>query len=200
MGGINYLHERHQFGFSGQVGQYRQNHLVARNISGVQADWVYKLDGFRQWATFVQSLAVSYPAQQARDTRRQVVGTTYMHVFRNGASAFAGVYGGQENAATGAGQFGHRLLGLRLGGEWRLNAQWSLFSNLGHENRTYAATDPLYGLTREDHQTTAALGMNWVPAPEWRVTPQISVTRNASTLAINEYQRRQTSVFVRRSF
>ena len=43
------------------------------------------------------------PDQALRNVRRSVVGTSYSHLFRNGSSAYGGVYGGQERAqASGA--------------------------------------------------------------------------------------------------
>jgi hypothetical protein len=44
------------------------------------------------------------------------------------------------------------------------------------------------------------MGLSWLPAPGWRITPQWVWTRNASTLPITDYDRRTLSVTVRREF
>lgn len=199
-GGISFLQDRHEFDLAGQWGQTRQNHQVARNVSGLQGDWVYRLDGFRQWSTYAQSLAVSYPAQPIRNARRNVAGTTYMRVLRTGASVYGGMYGGQENAVSGAEYFGHRVGGLRMGVQWPLSAQWSIFSTLTHERRTYGANDPFFAVRRVDTQTDTLIGLSWVPSPGWRITPQVLFTRNASSLPVNDHRRRQALVTFRRDF
>ena len=87
-------------------------------MGGVLGEWIYRIDGFRQWGSFVQVLDVRYPDQALRNVRRSVVGTSYSNLFRNGSSAYGGVYGGQERAqASGADALGHRLWGLRAGGQ-----------------------------------------------------------------------------------
>lgn len=199
-GGINFVQDRHEWGLLGQLGQTRLNQHAVRNVSGLNSNWIYRIDGFRQWATFLQSLAVSYPFQSHQDTRRNVLGSTYMHVWPTGASAFVGLYVGKETASSGKEYFGHDLNAIRTGVQWPLSPQWSVFYSLTHEHRRHGADDPFFGRRRIDQQTDTALGLTWVPARGWRVTPHVLFTRNSSTLAINDYRRRQTSFVVRREF
>jgi hypothetical protein len=44
------------------------------------------------------------------------------------------------------------------------------------------------------------LGLSWVPAPQWRVTPVVSWVRTDSTISINSYAKTSASVAVRRDF
>jgi hypothetical protein len=71
---------------------------------------------------------------------------------------------------------------------------------LNHERRSYGGADPFFGVVRRDRQTQWALGLSWLPAPGWRVTPQWAQTRNASNVPITDYDRRVFSVTVRREF
>ena len=170
-------------------------------MGGVLGEWIYRIDGFRQWGSFLQVLEVRYPTQDLRNVRRSVLGTSYSHLFRNGTSAYAGVYGGREQPkADGADPLGHRLWGVRLGGQWPLAPKWTVFASADWEHRRYGGPDPFFAATRTDRQTLVALGLNWAPAPGWRVTPQWHFTRNASTLPITDYERRVFSILLRREF
>ena len=102
--------------------------------------------------------------------------------------------------------FGRRLLAAtRMAGQQQarvssLAAQWSVFASADLEHRRYGGQDPFFAVTRTDRQAQVALGLNWTPSPGWRVTPQWSFTRNASTLPITDYERRVFSITVRREF
>lgn len=193
--------ERNEWMLSAQGATYRLDGDALRNIGGVLGEWIYRLDGFRQWDTFLQVQDLRYPHQPLRDARRTVGGTSYIQVLRNGSLYYAGVYAGQEDPrASDVDNLSHHLVGLRAGVQWAISADWAAFVHLNHERRRYGASDPFFGVTRRDHQTYGVLGVSWLPAPGWRITPQWAITRNASTLPITDYDRRVLSVTVRREF
>ncbi|PJI97342.1 uncharacterized protein DUF560 [Acidovorax sp. 69] len=199
--GMAWRSERHELIASAQGSYYALDGARLRTMGGVLGEWIYRMDGFRQWGSFVQVLEVRYPMQALRNVRRSVVGTSYSHLFRNGSSAYAGLYGGREQPqASGADPLGHRLWGLRAGGQWPLAPQWVAFASADWEHRRYGGQDPFFAVTRSDRQAQLALGLSWTPAPGWRVTPQWMVTRNASALPITDYERRVFSITVRREF
>lgn len=199
--GVAYRLERHEWMLSGQGATYRLDSSALRNIGGVLAQWLYRIDGFRHWDTFVQFQGLRYPGQPLRDARRTVAGASYVHMLRSGSLVYAGLYGGRESPRADAlDQLRHDLSGVRAGLQWALGAQWAAFTHLQHERRSYGAADPFFGVVRRDRQTQWALGLSWLPAPGWRVTPQWAQTRNASTVPITDYDRRVFSVTVRREF
>ncbi len=199
--GVAYRIERHEWMLSAQGGTYRLDGDTLRNIGGALGEWIYRIDGFRQWDTFLQVQELRYPTQSLRDSRRTVGGTSYVHVLRNGSLYYAGLYAGQdEPRAADVDQLGHRLAGVRAGLQWAVSADWAAFTHLHHERRRYGATDPFFGVTRRDRQTHWVVGLSWLPTPGWRITPQWAITRNTSTLPITDYDRRVFSVTVRREF
>lgn len=199
--GMAWRAERHEVIVSGQGSYYALDGSRLRTMGGVLGEWIYRIDGFRQWGSFLQVLEVRYPTQDLRNVRRSVLGTSYSHLFRQGASVYAGVYGGQEQPkASDADPLGHRLWGVRLGGQWPLAPHWTVFASTDWEHRRYGGADPFFAVTRTDRQVQVALGLNWTPAPGWRVTPQWQFTRNASTLPITDYERRVFSILLRREF
>ena len=58
--------------------------------------------------------------------------------------------------------------------------------------------EPLH--SRPTLDVALSLGMAWVPAKAWRVTPQIAATQTRSKVAINEFDTQTISVTVRREF
>lgn len=199
--GLAYRMERHEWMLSGQGATYRLDGSTLRNIGGALAQWIYRIDGFRHWDTFVQVQDLRYPAQSLRNARRAVGGASYVQVLRSGSLFYAGLYAGQESPrAAGLDHLQHDLAGARAGMQWALSAQWAAFAHLIHERRSYGAADPFFGVVRRDRQTHWALGLSWLPAPGWRVTSQWAKTRNASTVPITDYDRRVFSVTVRREF
>ncbi|MBW7833343.1 MAG: DUF560 domain-containing protein [Simplicispira suum] len=199
--GLAWRSERNEFIVSGQGDFYALDGAHLRSFGGVLGEWIYHIDGFRQWDSFAQWLQLNYPTQSARDVQRSVFGTTYSQVFRNGSIGWAGAWGGREEPrGAGQTQWGHRLVGLRAGAQLPLGRQWALYAHAEWEQRHYGAQDPFFAQQRRDRQTDVSLGLSWVPAANWRITPEWTLTRNASTLAVNTYERKLFSVTVRREF
>lgn len=199
--GVSYRRERHEWLLSAQGATYRLDDSAVRNIGGALGQWLYRIDGFRHWDTFVQVQGLRYPAQSLRNAQRTVAGASYVHVLRSGSLFYGGLYAGRESPrAAGFDHLEHDLAGARAGLQWALSAHWAAFTHLNLERRRYAAADPFFGVVRHDEQTQWVLGLSWVPAQGWRVTPQWALTRNASNVPITDYDRRVFSVTVRREF
>jgi hypothetical protein len=53
---------------------------------------------------------------------------------------------------------------------------------------------------RRDTQFDLQLGVAYVPAQKWTVSPSLNFTHNGSNIAINQYDRTVLSIGVRRDF
>ncbi len=172
-----------------------------RSMGGVQGEWIYRIDGFRQWGSFVQWLDVRYPNQSIRSVRRSIAGISYSQVFRNGALAYGSLYGGRESPQmSGVEDIGQHLMGWQLGGQVPLTHSLALFAALSGERRNYGASDPFFAVRRRDQQAGVSLGVSWVPAQDWRITPQWMLVKNDSSIPVTQYERRVFSITVRRDF
>ncbi len=199
--GLSYRRERHEWLLLGQHNYYRLDGQSLRTIWGLTGQWIYRLDGFRQWSSFVQYQQLRYPGHGQWDTHRYLIGTTYAHTLRSGHSWYAGVYGGEMQAERStARQRSYDLWGLRAGGVWQWSAQWAAFTHASYERRDHQSQDVFFPVTRQDKQLQWALGLAWQPAAQWKVMPQWIYTRNRSTLPITQYTRKEFFVAVRRSF
>ncbi len=200
-GGASYRYEKHEFSGVAQVGTYSVNGSRIRDQQGLVGEWTFRPDGFQQWSTYLQWGKLSYPGQSIRDANRSVLGTSYAYAFRDGLLVFAGGYFGREKEISSAfPQFGHKLVGLRVGAQKSLREELAVFGSVALENRQYGGPDPLFLMNRHDRQVNLNLGMNWVPAKFWRVTPQLSLTSVKSNVAISDFSKNVLSVTVRRDF
>jgi tetratricopeptide (TPR) repeat protein len=200
--GASYRYDKHEFSGVVQAGTYTVAGSRARDQQGLVGEWTYRIDGFRQWSTYIQWGDLTYPGQSLRDATRTVIGTSYAHVFRDSnVIVFGGGYVGTEKErAAGVPHLGHDLVGLRAGAQKTLSNAVALFGSLSYEDRKYGGTDPLFLVTRHDKQWNLNLGLNWAPAKLWRVTPQLTLTSVKSNVAISDYNRSMFSVTVRRDF
>jgi hypothetical protein len=175
-----------------------------RNAIGGTAQWTYDLNARSQFTAYVQYAALTYPEQSPRDVDRYIVGAGYAHAFRgNDPSVYIGVYGGTEQERDEAfSGLASDPIGLRLGGQKRVNDRTYLFVNLAGEYRNYRGPffPPFIEEEREDKQYSAALGVHYLLPREWRVSPQVSYLRNDSNIEINEYDRWQAFVSLRRDW
>lgn len=199
--GASYRYEKHEFTGVAQAGTYAVSGSRARDQQGLVGEWTYRIDGFRQWSTYLQWGLLTYPGQSLRDSDRTVVGTSYAHAFRDGLVVFAGGYTGHEKErASRVPHLGHKLFGIRLGMQKSVRDDLSFFGSLNYEDRKYGGPDPLFLVTRQDRQWGLNLGLNWIPVKLWRVTPQLTLTSVKSNVAISDYNRSMFSVTVRRDF
>lgn len=199
--GASYRYDQHEFVGVVQAGSYYANAAKARDQLGLVGEWTYRINGEQQFSSYVQWGTLNYPGQSIRDSERTVVGTSYAHGFRNSLFLFGGVYVGTEKQKQSAfPQLGHRLYGIRSGGQQRLSEDVSLFAGLNYENRKYGGADPLFLVTRQDNQFNFNIGLNWVPAKTWRITPQISYTSVKSNIVISDFRRTIMFVSVRKDF
>lgn len=174
-----------------------------REALGATGQWEYLPDENNAWSVYVQRHRLEYPGQDLRDADRTVVGGSYGHAF-GGARApvvFVSAYLGEEKERHANVPFlGHDLWGVRAGGQLVLNPKMMLIASASYEERDYGGTDPLFLVGRRDRQTDLRLGVAYVPAKNWRITPQLLYTNNDSNTAITDYSRTQFAVTARRDF
>ncbi len=199
--GAVYRLDKNEFSAVAQVGTYSADNRRVRDQRGVVGEWTYRPDAASQWSTYVQFSTLRYPGLAVRDADRYVLGTSYATALSGGMVVFGGGYfGSEKERASGVPHLGHRLAGLRAGLQQSINADVDLFANVGFEKRDYGGADPLFLVTRRDSQSNLNLGLNWVPVVSWRITPQLSLSKTKSNIAISDFRKQVLSVTVRKDF
>lgn len=199
--GLTYSEGKNQYSAILQGSAFRLDGARFRDALGFTTQWQHTYDARNQVSLYLQYADLRYPGQSTRDADRWVLGGAYAHAFRAGAVVYAGGYVGTEREkAGGVPHLGHDLVGLRVGGQLELSPRWVGFINANLEQRRYGGNDPFFLNTREDLQSNLNIGANFAPSREWRITPQLSLTRNDSNTELNDYRREVLSVTARRDF
>jgi tetratricopeptide (TPR) repeat protein len=173
-----------------------------RNAVGGMLQWTHDLNARNQFTAYVQYAALTYPEQAPRDADRYIGGLGYAYAFQRwDASVYAGVYGGVEKEREAQFDYlAHRPIGLRIGGTVALGERTYLFVNAAAENRQYRGVDPFFLVEREDDQYSVGVGVHRLLANRWRLSPQVLWLTNESNILLNEYDRWQAFVSLRRDW
>ncbi len=203
--GAAYRLDRQEFSLVAVHEDYNLNGRVNRTQNGLVGEWVYRINNQREMGAYLQYSKLHYPRAAAtdpnRDATRTVAGASYAQQFGDGFLGWGGLYlGSEDESDSSRPDLGHNLAGVRLGLQKSFATALSGFVALNHERRSYGGQDPFFLVKRKDNQTILSLGMNWVPAKSWRITPTVSHIRNQSRVVINDYDRSVFSVAARYEF
>lgn len=174
-----------------------------RTTSGVVGQWQHSFDERTQATIFAQRAALRYDTQPVRDADRSIVGVAYAQSFSGeyAPAIFVSLYGGEEKEVNEAfPHLGHKPVGARLGGQWRLGGGWSLFGSASYERRQYGGIEPLFMVKREDKQTDVNLGLSYLWRSGTTLRLQAAHTSNASNVVLNDFDRTVVSVSARFNF
>jgi hypothetical protein len=112
-----------------------------------------------------------------------------------------GLGGGREHTLrSGARQLGYRFLAFQGATELPLTPKLALVSGVSIERRDYRGTDPLFLRGRDDTQLDATLGVRLALTKGVSVRPRVTLTRNYSDIALNDYSRITASAGLRIEF
>ena len=186
-----------------QLQNFDVNNNLFRAASGLTAQWLRNLSSNSQISTYFQYTDLHYPGQDVRDAQRYIVGVAYARALGGEYTpvVYVGGYAGDEKERrANVPYLGHKPYGLRAGGEMKINPKSTLFGSASVEQRDYGGQDPLFMVGRRDTQTDLRVGISYVFAKQWTVTPQFGYTSNNSNIVINHYDRTVLSVGLRRDF
>lgn len=206
--GLALTRDKNVYTASLQGGMFALDGKDYRGSTGLSAQWQHNYDQRNQATAFMQYSDLAYPgvAQiyrgKKRDATRSVGGIGYAHALRDFKTTFYGsVYaGGETERSTGVPELGFQLLGLRAGAQHQYRDDLGLFVNANYEKRDHRGRDPFFLATRADQTASVAVGAVYVPARDWKITPQYQHIQNKSNIVINDYRRDVVSLTVRLDF
>lgn len=201
--GINLSAAEDSYSAALQVQSFNVDGKRYRNGTGMTLQWQRDLKNSSQGSSYFQYTDLKYPDQSVRDARRYVLGAAYAGVMGGdyAPAVYAGLYAGQEKEKKATMPYlGHKLYGVRAGGELHVYAETKLFGSVSVESRSYGGEDPIFLVARKDTQTDLKLGASYVMDKLWTLTPQYSYTKNKSNIIINDYKRSIISIGLRRDF
>jgi len=206
-GGLQWQAGRNTWRAGVGYNDYRLDGQAYRAISSVGGEFLHTLTPRQQLMAFAQYALVRYSqdSQASNDVNQWVLGAGWVSQLATTwpTTLSLSAYLGTETEAdrTRPRNDGDKnFTGLRVGGQVSLRPDLDMYATAGVQNGTYQRTNSLYAQQRADEVYELTLGSVWRFAPTWSVKPQISWTRNQSNLSLNDYQRHELSLLVRRDF
>lgn len=208
--GLNIDEGASTFRLAAQKGVYDIDDKLNRRLNAVSGEWRHTLGPRNIVSVFGQYGLLRYGHDKTgadlsyNDVDQTVAGLGWLHTLDDYGRniLFASIYGGDENTAGETVRIDgdQRFWGLKLGGQKWLGENLDAFGSVGFKDGRYLSRNPLILDYRRDYQYDLTLGLNWRPAQNWVVRPQVSYTRNDSNSGLNDYDRTDAAITVRREF
>jgi hypothetical protein len=200
--GLSTASGAHRYSMSLQYQHLRLDGDAFRDAAGAIAQWQWDSGPRTQLGAYAQAFDLRFPEQSVRDARRLGAGLTLAHGWGGprAPTLAAAAYAGDESVRADLPQLSFGFGGVRtaigatLAPGWRANAVWS------YERRAFDAPEPLFGVVRVDRQHDLRVGIEHDVGRSLTLMPGVAWTRNASTLAPNDFRRTQVFVYARYRF
>lgn len=202
--GVQHTDERDLIRLMAGTSHYDLDNAAYRRLQSLNVEWRRQLDRRNQFTLYGQDLRIRYPqpATRSESSDMLILGAGGVHTLDEATRSFAfgNLFAGQDTATDQRIDGNRSLVGVRVGVQRALrgNADW--YATLGVQYSRYALENPIFALMRRDWQYDLALGVNWRLNDAWSLRPQLGYTRNDATTAINDYDRSEFSVTLRRDW
>lgn len=184
----------HQFVLLGQYQNLRLDAAAFRDALGVLAQWQCDFSQRLRGGLVAQRFRLRYPNEPVRDARRDALGASIAYVLRADTVAVGAITIGRETPDSGLPNLAFDFAGVRAAIDFPLSTPWRASLGLNREDRRFGGPEPLFGVTRNDRQTELRIAAQRPLGRHWTLTPQLSFTRNRSTLAPNDFRRTSFTV------
>jgi tetratricopeptide (TPR) repeat protein len=191
------------FRLGATLGKYTLAETAYRNAIGLTGDWRHNLNKNNQLNVFGQYSRNRFAQSemQQNDFNQTVIGTGFLHVLSDGKTAlFSSINLGKEAALHDRADGDKTGYGLRVGGQTSIHESIDTYANVGYQIGRYNKENISFLATRIDKQFDVTIGGNWHWNKLWTMRPQISYSKNNSTIQIYGFDRLDASITVRRDF
>ena len=179
-------------------------HPLYRNLVGGTAQWRFNINDRNQLQTTLQYNRLRYPdeATSVFDSDQTVLGLNWFRAFgaNNQGVGFLGAYLGKESDIHGNPSGEKDFFGLRAGGQYGLTPKWAIFATMGLVSADFQRFQVIHQKTRDDKRYDLSLGMSYTLWERWSLRPQLSLTRQDSSIGLYEFNRKEISVALRRDW
>jgi len=178
-----------------------------RHALGVNVEWRRMHGQSDQSMVFLAATRQRFPDIAVNDQDSVVLGAGWLHLGSGPsrpllyASLSAGLDDARRQLANGADN-SRRFVSGRLYAQASLSETADVFAGVGllsRRDRSAFARSTVTAFGR-DRIADVTLGINWRPAPDWSVRPQLTHASNDSNIALSEYKRTEATITVRRDF
>jgi hypothetical protein len=194
--------ERDRIEYVARYNNYELDNVRYREMHSLGSQWSRSLNPRTRIAASAQGLRIRYASQDNKasdsDLVVGVVNATHLLPGSSSTLAAAGVVLGNDNAVAGRADGDRRIYGMNFGAQRQLRTRMQGYVRYSLLNSDYATQNADFGITRRDRQRDLSFGLAWEFASGWLLRPQIAHIVNRSNLPLNEYQRTEASITLRR--
>ncbi len=178
------------------------DHESYRRVRGMAAEWA-RLRGERsRFSLAAQGQRIRYLQPDVAASSSQLMALAASGAWLVDPASrklvVAGAYVGHDNAISGRADGDRRLAGLSLALQRRLGGRVEGYASGSILYSDYQDTNPDFAVKRRDRQVDLALGLAWHFAGDWSLRPQLAYTRSYSNIQLNDYERTEASLTLRR--
>lgn len=219
-GGVNVQSGMNNYRFDVSKRDYRQlgtsaslGYTANSTQNSVNSDARFGLTERDYLGVSLQYNMPRYPTTDTQDTNQIVLGTNYTHVYSAAGSPmiYLAVTHTRDKAIKSSMQLNDGVTPTDMSRNTNavifytqytpvpnadITAMWML--SMRRDSKPYARSN-LVELGSDDMQV-AMLGVNWRPATNWLVKPQLMHINNKSNIALYGFQKTELSVSVKREF
>ena len=184
-------------------GQLRVDGNTNRRTHGLNAEWRYLISARDQVGVFGQANRFRHPgALDVQDANQFLGGVSWLrNISLDGRTRISGtLLGGVDNEQGGRTDGDKTIYGVRAGVQHLLQPDLLMVVSAGYREDHFDEDNPLFNTERRDRPRDVSLSLDWRPLADWSIQPRISYTDYSSNIAINEFERVDVSLGIRREF
>lgn len=202
--GVAFGEGKNLYRIGGGYNDYRLASDRYRGVATALGEWRHAFDQKTAASFSAQYNEIRYVTADQRGNDVNVVmlgaGLSRLVPGTRPVTAFVGAFAGQEREERERTDGNRALGGMRLGASLAANDSLDVFASAAAQVGLYSRYNSLFLVRRRDAQYDLGLGANLRFAPLWSLRPQVSVTRNDSSLSIYDTLRYDVSLSLRRDF
>ena len=203
--GLHFLQGLNQYRVSMVAQVFALDGRANRNLLGMSGQWQRTIDAANQFTLFGQYASLRFPDAARLDVNQLSVGATWLHLFANPSQPITYItayYGSEDEQTTIVGSefVGRDYFGFRAGMRFKTSARLLWSAVLTYQQSEYGGEHPVFGETRADDFINVTAGADYLLSRYWSVRPEITYSRNSSSLEINSYNRLRAMLVARRDF
>ena len=201
--GVGYNTGRHLFRLSGRLSRFFIDDTALRDLGGATLEWRHAVDDRNQVSATASYLQYRFrgAALETLDFDSYGIGVGWNHGFLDGR-ALLGVTAnvGYEDAQGERLDGNKRVGGLGLSLQGVVTDTIGAFLFAGVQRGNHDERNVLFAVRRHDTLYNAGGGVSWRFAKGWSLRPQLTWTRSASNIELNDYKRMDVSLSMRKDF
>lgn len=201
--GLEYGKDAEQFRGGMIFGQFYFDGKTNRVYDGFSGEWRHTYNERNQAMVFGQYARYRYPdpALKANGSNQSLAGIGWIHVFADtNTGLFGSIYGGEDRDTDLRADGDKHIKGMRLFFQTPAWKNADLFMAGGIQKGGYDRLNSAFLIYRDDTLTDLSIGLVYHLDKGWVARPQASFIKNQSNIAINQYDRTDISLTLRRDF